>query len=99
VASPVIGGPVGFAGCDKLKYLTLDETYRIGADSFLGCALLKRITYLGTKSQWASVIKETDWDVTGRDGSDNVTSRLEKILCYDGDLVYDDNTNSWIDKT
>lgn len=99
VASPTINGNGGFQDCVRLKYLVLDGTYYIGTDSFLGCSLLTKITYLGTKTQWAAIVKDTDWDVTGRDGSHNVTSRLEKIVCYDGNLVYDDNTNSWVDET
>lgn len=91
-------GLKSFANCTSLKYLTLSNTYKIGTHSFIGCSSLKTLNYLGTKSMWSDVIKEADWDVTGLEGS-AVTSRLETIRCYDGNLVYDDNTGTWVDET
>lgn len=86
-----------FDGCVSLKNVTLNETYKLGNKPFIGCTSLKNLYYQGTKTQWNSITKGTSWDVTEEEGG-VATKHLEKIFCYDGVLVYDSGTDTWIDQ-
>lgn len=86
-----------FDGCVSLKKVMLSNTYKINAKPFINCTQLKNINYQGTKAQWSNITKVTGWDVTEEEGG-SATKHLEKICCYDGNLVYDSSTDTWIDE-
>lgn len=100
VYAPIIqstGSYKAFENCPTLTTVNLYDTYKIGSNQFKGCIALTTLIYHGTKSQWNNVIKGTDWDVITSEGG-QVTQRLQRIVCFDGNLVYDSNTDSWIDE-
>lgn len=72
-----IGG-YAFRGCSKLENITIpDSVTSIGNYTFSGCTSLTNIMFKGTKSQWKSFEKGTDWNYN----SSNFT-----IQCTDGNL-------------
>ncbi len=52
-----------FFNCEKLKRVTLSENVKnIESNVFYNCNNLASIRYLGTKTQWDSITKKTDWN-------------------------------------
>ena len=72
-------GNNAFYGCTNLTSVTIpDCVTSIEWRAFRECSSLTSITYQGTKAQWNSIIKESDWD--GNTGS-------YTIACTDGDIT------------
>lgn len=68
-----------FRDCTALPAITLPATLtNIEKDAFLRCQSLSNITFLGTKSQWGSVTKGTDW-------ASGVSASV--VHCSDGDIA------------
>ena len=72
-------GNAAFAGCTGLTSITIpDSVTRIGNYAFYNCTELTSINYSGTKAQWKSFAKESNWKY-------NVPTSC-KIICLDGTL-------------
>ena len=66
-----------FQNCTGLTSITIPESVsNIGYNTFSGCEKLKTIKFKGTKSQWYSIEKGTNWKL-------NVPSTC-KVVCTDG---------------
>lgn len=63
-------------------------------ESFSRCTSLTEIRYIGTKALWTTLPKSSGWDITDSDQG----TRINKVICIDGNLVYDSNTDSWVDE-
>lgn len=68
-----------FSGITTLQtvFLTTSGGDSIGTNAFKNCTNLQSITYQGTKSNWNSGTKGTDW---------NLNTNLGVIHCTDGDV-------------
>ena len=74
-------GVYTFKGCTSLEYVNFaagSELKIIYEKAFLHCDKLSRINYGNSKSEWAAVIKQTNWD--------NDTSKFT-VHCSDGDII------------
>jgi len=72
-------GENAFGYCIGLKSIELPVTLNSIRDrAFLGCSALTTITYKGTKSQWASVLKGYNW---------LFNTKVKFIKCTDGDVA------------
>ena len=68
-----------FDGCVGLKTVTIGKGVKnISSFAFSGCTGLTDIYYKGTKEEWNSIEKKSEWDFN----SDNY-----KIHCTDGDIA------------
>ena len=68
-----------FDGCVGLKTVTIGKGVKnISSFAFSGCTGLTDIYYKGTKEEWDSIEKKSEWDFN----SDNY-----KIHCTDGDIA------------
>ena len=93
---PVIDGDGNIFTCNNLTKCVLDGTRLITGFAFDGCPQLTDLTYVGTLSDWATVTKNTNWDVTRWDeATSTVLSRLSAVHCIDGDYVYDSTSGTW----
>ena len=69
-----------FQLCKGLQNITLPNSVTfIGRMAVEGCSKLTTINYLGTKKQWRSIKKKSDW---------KVDTPLEKVKCTDGVIKY-----------
>lgn len=68
-----------FSGCSSLAELSLTASLEwLGEDIFYGCEKLTSLTFVGTKSQWRAVDKESAW---------SEDSSLTEIICSDGTVA------------
>ncbi len=76
-------GSNAFANCHNLETVTIPVTcYKIGANCFYNTPHLKTINYTGTKEDWRTVRRGSNWLVGS--GTDRIHTR-------DGDLVVNPN--------
>jgi hypothetical protein len=66
---------------------------KIGTCALTYCSSLTEITYTGTLAQWSSISKGNNWD--GKSGMDISVPPLNKIICTDGYLEYDNEEKEW----
>ena len=72
-------GNGAFANCLSLKVVSLPESVReIGANCFFNCIELQRINYAGTKEQWRSVRRGSNW---------LAKAKTTEVVCNDGAVV------------
>ena len=77
-------GTDAFLGCSSLKKVIISKKMKnIEANVFSECSALSDIYYEGTKAQWQSITKKTNWDKNV--GSENVFGSYI-IHCSDGDI-------------
>ncbi len=88
-----------FEGCAKLEVITLPLLYEIvggnkeyGAialNAFADCVNLARINYVGTKAEWANIVKDDDWDkfVGVVDKETTAYDKNYFVRCTDGDVT------------
>ena len=82
-----------FVNCHKLQQLTLSQNVRkIGSHMINYCYKLDTITYEGSLAEWTKVEKSLNWD--GNSGSTN-PGYLNKVVCVDGEMVYDRENQTW----
>ncbi len=56
-------GNAAFSWCSSLTSITIpDSVRRIGNSAFRGCSSLTSITFQGTKAEWNSITKGSNWD-------------------------------------
>ena len=71
-------GTMAFAGCDKLKKVTITSSVKyVGGSAFAGCVALEEIRYRGTVERWNDTQKDSGWS----DGMSVTT-----VHCADGDV-------------
>ena len=72
-------GNGAFANCLAIKVVSLPESVReIGANCFFNCIELQRINYAGTKEQWRSVRRGSNW---------LAKAKTTEVVCNDGVVV------------
>lgn len=72
-------GNGAFRFCIGIKNITIPNSVTfIGDQAFWRCRSLKTINYMGSKKQWDSISKGTDW---------NGGTSIEAIHCIDGDIT------------
>lgn len=68
-----------FINCSHLTSIVAPSSVlNIGGGIFWECENLKDIKFEGTKNQWGSIKKSSSW---------RVGSKLEKIICSDGEIT------------
>lgn len=71
-------GNNAFYGCSSLSSINIPVgVTKINYGVFRNCTALTDLNYSGTKSQWASITKEDDW---------NLDSAIKVVHCTDGDV-------------
>lgn len=76
--SVIVIGTSAFEGCSGLTNVTMGNgVTSIGSMAFWGCSELKNIKFNGTKAQWNSIEKNSDWN----NDTGNYT-----VQCTDGKL-------------
>lgn len=67
-----------FANCISLSFIIIsDSIISINENAFYGCTTLNDFIYSGTKAQWASITKGTNW---------NKDAAFTVVHCTDGDV-------------
>ena len=67
-----------FANCISLSFIIIsDSITSINENAFYGCTTLNDFIYSGTKAQWASITKGTNW---------NKDAAFTVVHCTDGDV-------------
>lgn len=67
-----------FANCISLSFIIIsDSITSINENAFYGCTTLNDFIYSGTKAQWASITKGTNW---------NKDAAFTVVHCSDGDV-------------
>lgn len=68
-----------FANCISLSFIIIsDSITSINENAFYGCTTLNDFIYSGTKAQWASITKGTNW---------NKDTAFTVVHCTDGDVT------------
>lgn len=85
-----------FGSALNLKSLTISQnTQTIQAGALQYCQSLIQIDYEGTIAQWNSIDINNYW--TGYDDDTELhKTHITKIVCTDGNLIYDENTGAWV---
>ena len=90
-------GAFAFTRCTALSSLTISANCtKIGTCMLTYCSSLTEITYEGTKAQWDAIEKGTNWD--SRHGADH-EDVLSKIICSDGNWIFNEETKTWEEET
>ena len=77
-------GNFAFADCTSLKKVKIpDSVTEIGIGAFSGCISLRKIVFEGTKREWASMSKSSNYTDIPEDAV---------VVCSDGSLYLVDNT-------
>ena len=91
IEAPTVGGFM-FTSCTALTSVTLAKTVTKICSHWINyCTALTEIIYEGSLEDWGRIEKQSNWD--GHQGQ--VKGTLEKIICTDGYMQYDPETNTW----
>ena len=81
-----------FTKCTALQNLTIARTVTKICSHWINyCNALTEITYEGGLEDWGRIEKQSNWD--GHQGQ--LSGTLEKVICTDGYMQYDPETNTW----
>ena len=91
VEAPTVGEFM-FTKCTALRNVTLAKTVTKICSHWINyCDALTEITYEGSLEDWGKIEKQYNWD--GHQGQ--FPGTLEKVICTDGYMQYDAETNTW----
>ena len=92
-------GSFMFVQCTALESLTISINCKtFGSNMLTYCESLKVITYEGTKEQWNTITKPTNW-MTSDAKVNYHNGYLQRINCVDGAFVWDSENNVWKEET
>ena len=88
-------GSFMFVQCTALESLTISINCKtFGSNMLTYCESLKVITYEGTKEQWNTITKPTNW-MTSDAKVNYHNGYLQRINCIDGSFVWDSEDMDW----